>query len=281
MKYTNKNNLPQAIVEAIVNDKYSKGDADISVTGLIAPPQQRALMEKHADQLEDDVSNRIWILIGKATHYILENSGSTGIKEQRLYTIRNGWRISGQFDEVTEASGILQDYKVTSAWSVKDGHKPDWEAQLNLYNLLAFESGYLIQGLQIVAILRDWSALDAQKDEAYPKSQVKTINLPMWSVTDAEKYLQSRVDLHQRARKGEDIPCSDEERWKTADKWAVMKKGAKRAIKLCPSEADAGILASEKGEGHYVEFRKGECKRCQAYCAAAPFCSQWKAEQEK
>ena len=43
MILTNKHNLPEAIVAAIMNDSYTKGDADISVTELLSPPQLRAL----------------------------------------------------------------------------------------------------------------------------------------------------------------------------------------------------------------------------------------------
>ncbi len=43
-KWTNALNLPAPIVAAITNDPYSSGDADISVTSLIAPARQRELM---------------------------------------------------------------------------------------------------------------------------------------------------------------------------------------------------------------------------------------------
>ena len=47
MKLTNNHNLPEAIVAAIMNDSYTKGDADISVTELLTPPQLRHLKLKH------------------------------------------------------------------------------------------------------------------------------------------------------------------------------------------------------------------------------------------
>ena len=47
MKITNNANIPQPIVDAIKNDSYSKGKADISVTQLIAPAQIVALERKH------------------------------------------------------------------------------------------------------------------------------------------------------------------------------------------------------------------------------------------
>ena len=53
----------------------------------------------------------------------------------------------------------IQDYKVTSVWSViptKDnpnGYKEDWEYQLNSYAWLGRKNGYRAKKLQIIAIL--------------------------------------------------------------------------------------------------------------------------------
>src|SRR3990167_5596923 len=49
MKLTNKQGLPQPLVEAVRNDSYGRGDADISVTQLLAPPRKVALIHEHAD----------------------------------------------------------------------------------------------------------------------------------------------------------------------------------------------------------------------------------------
>ena len=40
---TNNKGFPLALVKAVENDSYSKGRADRSVTGLLAPPRQAAL----------------------------------------------------------------------------------------------------------------------------------------------------------------------------------------------------------------------------------------------
>lgn len=44
MNITNELGLPEPLVDAVRNDGYTKGNADFSVTGLIAPPHQRKLM---------------------------------------------------------------------------------------------------------------------------------------------------------------------------------------------------------------------------------------------
>lgn len=48
MKYTNKFNLPDGLARAVMNDPYSKGDADFSVTELLDPPQLTQFRKPHA-----------------------------------------------------------------------------------------------------------------------------------------------------------------------------------------------------------------------------------------
>jgi len=57
-KLTNKYNLPQTFYDAVKNDDYTKGDSNISVTELISPPRKIALEEKHAGEIEEDVSDK-------------------------------------------------------------------------------------------------------------------------------------------------------------------------------------------------------------------------------
>lgn len=74
MKLTNKHNLPKAFYRAVKNDTYSKGDADYSSTGLLTPPQQAALRKLHSEDVVEDVSDRVWAIMGTSVHAILEQS---------------------------------------------------------------------------------------------------------------------------------------------------------------------------------------------------------------
>ena len=139
MKYTNKNNLPEEIVRAVQQDTYSKGEASISVTGLLSAPRPNILAREHHNELVVDVSDEIWKILGTASHYIMEqaNIGHEGtITEERLYWNVRGWTISGQFDSMSLKDSTLRDLKVTSSWTVmhalKEG-KIEWEQQLNCY----------------------------------------------------------------------------------------------------------------------------------------------------
>ena len=101
MKITNRLGLPRSIEQAIRNDRYSRGDAHISVTGMIAPARKRALEITHADEISEDVSERIWALMGQIAHGVLERADvEDALTEERLFIERHGWRISGSFDRL-------------------------------------------------------------------------------------------------------------------------------------------------------------------------------------
>ena len=274
MKLTNKQGLPQPLVEAVRNDSYGRGDADISVTQLLAPPRQVALIHEHADEIEEDAADRIYSLLGQAVHTILERANKTGIAERRLSITCEGWKISGGMDAYYTDTGLLQDYKVSTAYAFKGGRaKPEHEAQLNVYAEILRQHGEKVQALAIVGILRDFSKLEAARDPEYPQSQVVVIPVPLWTQEHTQKYVRERVLLHQAARK--ELPlCSAEDRWAKPDIYAVMKQGKDRAEKLYESERDAQEHAASK-PGLYVVKRPGVSTRCSYYCGASKFCTQF------
>jgi hypothetical protein len=283
MKITNNYGLPGAIVEAIKNDDYTPGEkVDMSVTGLIAPPRQRALMKLHRSELVEDASDRIWALVGQAVHSILERAEPSAIVEKRLYMDIDGWKISGQFDRMTLRQKTLQDFKMMSVWEVMNGLKPERVEQLNILLQLAVENGFNdISNLEVVAIFRDWSKSKAKYDKNFPQAQVKRINVEVWPEEKRIAFIRERIAKHKAA--SVDLPqCSQEERWATPDKFAVMKKGRKTALRLLDSEAEAIAYMEDKDvKDGYIVHRKGESRRCADYCAVSQFCEQWKREQEE
>src|SRR3990167_8756480 len=96
--WTNKFGLDEGLAEAIRNDPYELV-GDISVTGLLRPPQIAALELAHADEITQDVSEGLWRLLGEAMHYVVSKAEVAGsIVEHRLTTEVLGWTVSGQFD---------------------------------------------------------------------------------------------------------------------------------------------------------------------------------------
>jgi len=266
---TNVHGLPQSIVAAVTADPYV-GGGDISVTKLIDAPQIRTLMQKHKDEITTDVSERIWSLLGQAVHTILERAAlrTEGmIAEDRLYATVSGWQLSGQFDVMHMETGVLSDYKVTTVYKLQniDG----WTQQLNVLRWLAHQNSIPVNQLEIIAILRDWKKGEAErKPESYPQTPIVRVEIPLWTLEEAEEFIIDRVQLHQYAQSGRPIHCTDEERWYTGTQYALMKDGGKRALKLYDARPE------DVPEGHYVQERPGEYRRCASYCEVRAFCPQ-------
>lgn len=299
MKITNNFGMPQPFVDFAINDKYSKGKADISVTTLIDSPKIRLMKEKHDHEIEVDAVDMVWALFGTAVHSVLENSkqSKNSITEERLYSEIDGWVLSGAVDrqETKNDQITIVDYKVTSVWSVIYG-KPEWENQLNCYAYLVDDKNdslftqKKVTKLKICAILRDWNRRDAERKEDYPKAPIVFVDIPLWSFGDRLDYIKKRMSLHQEAQilsdtHGDVGLCSDDDMWKKNDTWAVKKKGQKRALRVLDSEEEAikyidwhneTDKAYTKKTDLEIEFRSGEYTRCGNYCSVADFCNQYK-----
>lgn len=277
MNTTNVYDLPDPIVQAIVNDPYNSG-ADISATGMIRPPRMRVLEKRHAQEITSDVSDKLWILLGQAVHNILERGDTPGYrKEERLFAEVLGWKISGKYDALRIVGSKLIDYKVTSVWAFLMGDKPEWTQQLNILAWLLTEYGHSINDLEINAILRDHSKRRVSEDN-YPPVPFQKVKIPLWTREKQTAYIQSRVKAHQESEKlptDQLPPCTDDERWAKPDTWAVIKKGNKRAKRVFNSEEEA-IKANEV-LGLSIEHRRGDqFVRCRSYCDVSKFCNQFK-----
>ena len=293
MEFTNASNLPKAIERAVSNDPYDSSGSDISTTRLIAPPRIRVLEKRNYDLLEEDVSDRIFSLLGQSVHHIIERAKTRKeLSEKRLFykdeKITNGWTLSGAFD-LLNREGHLTDFKVTSAWQVvhalKDG-KPDWENQLNVLDFLCrknpnelinYKTKIKVKRLSVMAILRDWSLFQTMKSDNYPKKQVAMIPIRRWTEEEQDNYVRERIKIHQNAEKVSKLPlCTATERWRKEDQFAVMKSGRKSALRLLDTRQLAlDYLKSQnmvEGVGCSIVERKGEDVRCQHYCKVNEFC---------
>ena len=280
MKLTNKFGLPQTFVNVIQRPTYTKGKANISVTELLNSPRIVQLKRKHWDEIETDASEMVWALFGSAVHNILEHGKDDHhIVEERIFAEHEGWKLSGAIDlqEVEEDGIIISDYKVTGAWSVMN-EKQDWHNQLNIYAWLVEKvKQQPVKKLQIIAIVRDWSARDTAK-EGYPSSPIATIDIPLWPMDQREEYINQRIHLHSAAyfdseTDGDIAQCTPDEMWEKPEKFAVKKEGGARAKSLHDSRDEAEIALPPKG--YFIEHRPGSRTRCESYCQVSAFCSQY------
>jgi hypothetical protein len=272
MPLTNLYDLPEALVRAVERDPYDNGGADISVTKLIDAPQRRVLLAQHGDKIETDVTDMLWALLGQAVHTLLERAAIPGaLIEHRFFAECEGWKISGQADYLHPQAKTLIDYKVTNVYKAH-GDK-SWEKQINVLRWLALQNEVEVERAYICAIFRDWTAASARRGGDYPVAKAKMIPVRLWPISEARDYVTTQVRAHQQAQIGERVLCTDEERWATPAKWALMQVGRKRALKLF--DQDPAKQLGRLPEDQYIERRPGMFGRCQFYCEVAPWCTQW------
>lgn len=288
MRLTNTSNLPETIVRALhrTNERYNAGEVDSSVTQLIQPPRINILRKKHYADMTRDVADEFWALLGSGVHYMLEQGATANmIVEERLYMNIDGWRISGAID-VQEVDGNfvdITDYKVTSTYSVLKRGEPkrEWVEQLNLQAMLVEANKPLrVRSLSICAVLRDWSSADAKRDPMYPQAPVVVVPLPLWTKDQQLDYARERVEAHRRAAFDDEMgntldECTPADRWVKGDKWAVTKKGGKRAVKIFDNPGDAITLANTNKE-YEIVLRPGKSTRC-GYCGVKFWCDQYQS----
>ena len=119
----------------------------------------------------------------------------------------------------------LTDYKDASVWKGIYGDAT-WEMQLNVYHWLWVKNGNdPVDRLTITCFYRDWNRQKAGEDN-YPACSIEEIPIKMWDMEKCENYVRNRLRLHFNA----EPRCSDDERWKREDKWAIKKKGAKTSL---------------------------------------------------
>lgn len=285
MRITNKLGLPAPLVKACTPLPRVAVPNRIGVTELTQPPQLRALTRRHADEITEDVSDRLWALLGTLLHNVLEGYAEgldNAIAEQKLEIQVDGWTVVGKYDlsEIILEGELLTDWKLTSIYSLRDSEpvKPEWEAQINCYIYLLGQHGRKVTEAQIVAIGRDWNKSRARREADYPKKAVCIKRVTLWEPERTLVYIKERVALHRNAEAGFWSDCNAEDRWARPDIWALMKKGQKKAVKLFENKELAEKWLSQILGGaktHFIQYRQGESVRCAAYCPAAPKCEQW------
>ena len=296
MALTNVHGLPQPLMNLFGKEKYTKGDAHVSVTELIGPPRISVLKARHANEINEDLVDRFWALIGTNIHRILEHGADAEhITEERLYVDVDGWRVSGGIDVQRHRDGQIDiiDWKFVSVMSAKSPKK-DWEAQLNCYAWLIKEAkGIDVGNLQVCAILRDWQRSKASTDPSYPQVPIITIDLPRWSHADRAAFVELRVAQHKESRRshdwGEGLPeCTPEEMWLREGRWAVIKDGGQKASRTFQTREEAeGYVSEAQGKktakGTFlIEERPGSRVRCEGnYCGVSEFCDQWRRYGEQ
>jgi len=277
MKITNKLNLPTGFVKSCSIQKHNK-PGSLSATTLIQGVKQVILTDRYWGELEEDVSERIWAIFGSAVHSLMESEGENDFTEQQMSYKVGDITVTGTIDNYNMQQGVICDYKTASVTKVKFGDFNDWYTQGMIYAWLLTKNNFPVNWCRFIGLLKDHSKTEAERDSQYPKEPVYIYEFPVTpqSLFKIGLFIKNKVNDYQRCLNLADDaipPCSPEERWDRLPKYAVMKNGLKRAVRLFDRQEEANHLADAKGDGHYVEFRKGASIKCQSYCLCCSFCN--------
>lgn len=286
MIITNNLGLPQAFVEMAKRD-YEYEPNEYRVTSLLKGVRETILERRYQDQIEQDVSDMIWLLFGTAVHNILEHheEGDEEIKESRIKTPIGDYILSGQFDLYNAETKTITDYKTCSVWKIIYGDFDDWKKQLLIYAYMMRSIGFKVNTSEVIAMMKDHSKSQAKRKADYPELPVKKITFEFTEqdFLDIEKWLKEKFTEIAEVEKlpNSELPvCTPEERYNSGDKFAVMKKGRKTALRVLDTMEDAEEWKEQNG-GDYIDVRKGEDKKCADYCSACEFCNYYQEQVKK
>lgn len=291
-RLTNKLNLPQPIVEAVLNDSYSAGGSDFSATSLLMPARMKQLVRMHPEECVEDVADILYRLQGQAVHTILERAAKSldpdeYIVERRFFSdyIVDGqtYKISAQIDLFENKKFLLQDYKTSSVAALSRGLKEEHRLQVNLQAELMRREGHQVERAEVVGIFRDWSAERAANDPDYPQTPVVVLEVPLMPPQEVDEWVVSRVKTHTAAGQAsfQDLlpQCTDEETWARVedDGYSVTKRGNTRASVIVSTQAEADDYISSRQKDQFdIELRLGAAARCKRHCPARFVCDQWR-----
>lgn len=329
--WINPSGVPEPLASVIKQRERGRPKVgSISVTELIQPPRVRVLKSRYWDHehMTMDVAHRVPAFIGSAVHdrlavWLYDKPGKQRV-ERRISTVAFGWEVHGtpdlfhelawsdlddeerdsvlaMFPNVNKSGpiGVLDDHKtMMSGWGLAKSEgegRDEYKDQIDLYAHL-----FRVRGVEIHLARNLWLICHHEQRHAgvgfYPAAPAGKIVQAMRKPDEARAFFEERVSLHRRAMldgvRDDDLPeCSESERWKRPDEWAVYpsagrprKDGTRaRPIKvfrgaLGETEGDAlrhkRDLKVRNGKNYRVENRVGESVRCQpAYCDAFQFCT--------
>lgn len=295
MIYTNNHNLPEEIVKVLTpKGEWSITKGRYSVTALCGAPLPRILTMLYSDQIKEDVSSRLYSLLGQAVHHYVNERNDNQLMEYKMVQEIDGYTIAGVSDSYN--NGVLIDWKVAGVFAyqkLKGGVNQDWANQLNVYKWMHEKEGRPVTQLKNFIIFRDWM-VSKSFSEDYPNIPFAEIDVPF--STDIESYIRDRVKLHSEAEEMDikDVPmCTAEERWEREGAWKVFhpdhSKGEKsmknstteeEAIEYVKNQREIEVAKGKKGKDMdkaQIVYVPGASVRCESYCNVRDFCPYMKS----
>jgi hypothetical protein len=269
--------LPEALVKAVSIKRHNE-PGQLSATTLINGTKQIFLMDRHWDEIEEDVADHFYALYGSTAHKMLEDEGRDEFTEESVAYDVDGITVTGRIDNYNMREEMITDYKTASIWKVRYRNFDDWYRQGMIYAWLLIKNGFEVRKCQFIAILKDHSKRDAKRDSSYPQKPVYFYEFDVTEegLAEIQTFIEEKITLYKlyRDMADNDIPpCTSDERWEKPTKYAVMKEGRKSAVRVLDTQEEAEKLAADLGKNHSVQIRSGESIRCAEYCSCNGFCN--------
>lgn len=280
MTITNRMGLPEALVMACETSPHNRENC-FSATTLLKGVREILLTKRHWNEMEDDVSNRIWALFGTAVHKLLEVDTPDTFAEKYFEVPIGEYMVTGRVDCYDVKNAVINDYKTASVWKVIKGDFDDWKKQGLIYAWLMKEAGYEVKECRFIAILKDHSKSKAKREADYPQSPVYVYSFKVDEndLFEIESFIFEKVhELVSHVNEPDDkLPlCSDSERWAKPTTYAVMKKGRKTAIRVFEEKELAEKYMEALDEPtKYLEVREGSDGKCPEYCSCCQWCTYY------
>lgn len=282
---------------AYLRREYISLGNDYSVTELIDCPRVVQLRKRHKKELfemdvtDEEVRSNIKSFIGTAIHdavaknlfeFVRHNPRSGWLIERKIWDKIADRKIVGKFDAYI--NGLLQDLKTTSVWKFVFKQYQDYENQLNVYAHLLRGDNITVTMLQIIMWFTDYDVSRAYQNADYPKDIIEPVTISnLWSPKVAKGVITSMVERHISNENLSDDKldqCTPADFWAKEDQFAIVAPGAKRAVRLLSSEADAqDYIANSKNKDRHtwnIDKRAGVRTRCDKFCKVNVFCNQYK-----
>ena len=146
------------------------------------------------------------------------------------------------------------------------------------------EKGFDTKKLFSCLAFTDWQSMKARQDHKYPQQRIAPGHrITLMSLEETEQWILSRLELIEASKDLSDddlTACTREELWMSDDKFAVYKRGGKKASKLCDTRQAAEQYIQIKKIAGHIQHRPAKVKRCN-YCSALPFCNQGQSYQKQ
>ena len=282
MKLTNIMGLPEAIVRLCDVEPHNE-PGTVSVTTLLKGTREIILERRHWNEITEDVSDRIWAIYGKVAHKLFEHETETSVAEERLKATVNGITITGRMDLYDLSTHVIDDYKTASVWKIIKGDFEDWRRQGNGYAWLLYQNGFDAKSAKFTAILKDQKKSEAKHDPRYPQCPVHVVEFPISrsDIYEFDRFVREKVTelIESDKLTDDELPiCTAKERWERETKFAVMKEGNIKAVKICYTQEEAErFIESKPRDKLSVVERKGESVKCEEYCSVCEWCSFYKS----